>query len=205
MSLTWVMCLAVAAAPVRYLALGDSFTAGTAVAATDAFPAQVATQLEAAGVPVVVENLAVAGFTTDDLLARELPRAAAFKPTLVTVAIGANDLVRQPGEERYRGQLRRIFAQVAKLHARVVVLPQPDWSVAPVARRFGTPEELRGQIERMNQILREEAQAVGAVYLDLWAGNVAASAQGHFAPDGLHPDATVYATWAKAIVAARGK
>lgn len=205
MGLTFALSLLLAAAPappVRYLALGDSFTAGTALPKADSFPSQVGTLLERAGRSVTVRNLAVAGFTTDDLIAQELPAAAEFKPTLVTVAIGANDLVRQPGEERYRLQVRRILEAVASLGAVVLVLPQPDWSVAPVAARFGTPAQLRAQIERMNQILAEEAKAHGARFLDLWPGNVDAARKGRFAPDGLHPDATVYATWAQAIVAA---
>ncbi len=205
---TAVLCSLLAAAPapsappVRYLALGDSFTAGTALPKEESFPEQLAALLKRGGREVSLLNPAVAGFTTDDLIARELPLVADFKPTLITVAIGANDLVRQPGEDRYRQQVRRILKAVSGLGATVVVLPQPDWSVAPVAAQFGTPAQLRAQIERMNQILAEEAKARGARFLDLWAGNVRASQEGHFASDGLHPDATVYAAWSKAIAAA---
>ncbi len=82
-----------AASFIRYLALGDSFTAGTGSTPADAFPVRLAERLRARGVPVTLENLGVNGYTTDDLVARELPRLVPFAPTMVTLAIGANDLV----------------------------------------------------------------------------------------------------------------
>src|SRR5439155_22432520 len=43
---------------------------------------------------------------SSDLIARELPRVGPFAPTLVTLAVGANDLVRGGTAERYRAQVR---------------------------------------------------------------------------------------------------
>lgn len=58
-----------------------------------------------------------------------MPRVARFAPTLVTLAVGANDLVRGASIERYRAQVRRIFAAVLAAgvkNDRIVALPQPD-------------------------------------------------------------------------------
>src|SRR5947209_16956410 len=98
---------------IRYLALGDSFTIGTGITPDKAFPAMLAARWRTAGHGVELLNPAVNGYTTDDLIARELPHVPVFKPTFVTLLIGANDIVRGGSDDkRYRGQLRRIYAQL---------------------------------------------------------------------------------------------
>src|SRR5579872_804859 len=80
----------------RYLALGDSYTIGTGASdPSRSWPSIIAARLESeGGRPVELVNPAVNGFTTDDLIEHELPYLARFKPQLVTVLIGVNDLVR---------------------------------------------------------------------------------------------------------------
>jgi lysophospholipase L1-like esterase len=187
---------------VRYLALGDSFTIGTGSRPSESFPARLADRLRARGTAVVVENLGVNGFTTDDLIARELPRVAPFAPTLVTLAIGANDLVRGSPVARYRSQVRRIFAAVLAAGvpaSRVIVLPQPEWSRSPVAADFGDPRDLGAQIEAYNEVLRAEAAAVGARWIDLSPRMRQEAEAGMVAKDGLHPAARAYDEWAEAL------
>jgi lysophospholipase L1-like esterase len=190
---------------VRYLALGDSFTAGTGSRPSEAFPARLADRLRARGTAVVVENLGVNGFTTDDLIARELPRVAPFSPTLVTLAIGANDLVRGSPIARYRSQVRRILAAVLATGvpaARVLVLPQPDWARSPVAADFGDPRDIAAQIEAYNEVLRAEAAAAGARWIDLYPRMRQEAEAGMVAGDGLHPAARAYDEWAEALAGA---
>ena len=73
------------------------------------------------------------GYTAEDLIRDELPLVASFQPTLVTLLIGANDIVRGSTEDRYREQLRLIHERLDAdaSDARVIALPQPDWSLAP--------------------------------------------------------------------------
>src|SRR5258708_4271610 len=79
---------------IRYLALGDSFTIGTGTTPDKAFPAVLAGKWREAGRTVELLNPAVNGHTTDDLIVKQLPHVAVFKPTLVTLLIGATDIVR---------------------------------------------------------------------------------------------------------------
>jgi acyl-CoA thioesterase-1 len=189
-----------AAAPsVRYLALGDSFTIGTGSPQEASFPARLSERLRARGAVVTLRNLGVNGYRTDELLAREAPEIAAFHPTLVTLAIGANDLVNDSAPERYRAQVRRIFAELEAArvpHARVLVLPQPDWSRSVVADSFGDRSKIHAMIQDFNAILREEAQAWGAHYVDLWPLMETQAQAGLIARDGLHPSAPAYEAWA---------
>ena len=186
----------------RYLALGDSFTIGTGTTPAQSFPAVLVERWKADGRTVALTNPAVNGYTTDDLIARELPLAATVKPALVTVLIGANDIVRGEAPERYRGQLQRIYAGLAAAGVpgrALVALPQPDWARSPAAAPFGRPAELRATIEAFNQIAKEEVERAGGRYIDLFPLMRRQAAAGMLAPDGLHPSAAAYAEWADAL------
>jgi lysophospholipase L1-like esterase len=186
----------------RYLALGDSFTIGTGTTPAQSFPAVLVDRWKAAGRTVGLTNPAVNGYTTNDLIARELPLAATVKPTLVTMLIGANDVVRGGAAERYRAQLQRIYAGLgaAGVPGRALVaLPQPDWAGSPAAAPFGRPAELRATIEAFNQIAKEEVERAGGRYIDLFPLMRRQADAGMLAPDGLHPSAAAQAEWAAAL------
>jgi acyl-CoA thioesterase I len=106
--------------------------------------------------------------------------------------------VRGRGPDAYRANLKKIFAALPP-KARVVALPQPDWSKSPVAEAFGDPAELQAQIVSYNEILRQEAKAAGARYLDLWPLMRKQADARKVASDGLHPSATAHLEWAEAL------
>lgn len=189
--------------PFRYLALGDSFTIGTGSPESLNFPSQLAGLLRQRGRVVRLENVAVNGYSTRELIRDELPALEAFKPTHVTLAVGANDLVRGGGPKEYRARLKQIFARLKAAGlsgSRLLVLPQPDWSQAPIAEAFGDRDALRARIEAYNGILAEETKAAGGVWVDLWPLMVEQGAARLFASDGLHPHQKAYTAWAQALV-----
>jgi acyl-CoA thioesterase I len=190
------------APPIRYLALGDSFTAGTGSKPADAFPVRLAARLRARGTLVTLENLGVNGYTTDDLVAHELPALKSFAPTVVTLAIGANDLVQNGALERYRAHVRGILASILAAGvppSGLFVLPQPDWSRSPAAAAFGDPRSLGARIEAYNEALRAEATAVGARWVDLGPTMRRQADERVVASDGLHPAARAYDEWAEEL------
>jgi acyl-CoA thioesterase-1 len=185
----------------RYLALGDSFTIGTGTTPDRSFPAVLVNRWWDAGIECDLRNPAVNGFTTDDLIRDELPLVEAYRPDLVTVLIGANDIVAGVTEQRYRAQLRRIHERVragAPTAARYG-LPQPDWSLTPAGSSFGDVARLAKTIERFNEIAREEVERAGGAYVDIFPLMREQMRNGMTAPDGLHPSAEAYAEWAAAL------
>lgn len=193
------------AAETRYLALGDSFTAGTGATLQTSFPARLTAKWASAGRAVTLENVAVNGYTTGKLIDVELPALASFSPTFVTLAIGANDIVHGSTEAAYRAALQSIFAAIASASvplANVVALPQPDWSRSPVAGSFGDRATLAASIATFNAALADEAKRAGARYVDLTPTMNAQIDAGHIAPDGLHPSAEAYDAWAAALMSA---
>jgi lysophospholipase L1-like esterase len=186
----------------RWLALGDSFTIGTGVGADRAFPAILVRRWAARGIRCDLVNPSVNGYTTDDLIREELPLARDLRPTLVTVLIGANDIVRGSEERRYRAQLARILVELstAGIDLRAIRgLPQPDWSRAPAAAAYGAARAIAATIERYNAIAREEVERPGGTYIDIFPLMRSQAERGMVAADGLHPSAEAHAEWAAAL------
>ncbi|HMV65847.1 MAG TPA: SGNH/GDSL hydrolase family protein [Myxococcota bacterium] len=192
-----LLTLALAAAPPRYVALGDSFTIGTGSRPEQAFPARLAARWSC---PVTVANPARNGFTTQDLLDHELTELTGA--SLITLAIGANDIVRGASDDAYRRQIGRIYDALAAAGVpagRVWAIPQPDWSRSPVAAAFGDPAALHTRIDTFNTILREVSTARGARWVDLTPLLAQQAERGMIAGDGLHPSAEAYDAWAAAL------
>lgn len=194
----------------RYLALGDSFTIGTGTTPDRSFPAMLVMRWWDAGTECDLRNPAVNGYTTDDLIREELPLALAYAPNLVTVLIGANDIVaalRDAGalgaraEERYTRQLRRIHERIAADAPKAARfgLPQPDWSLTAAGASFGDPAKIAQAIESFNRIARDEVERAGGAYIDIFPLMLEQMRKGMTAPDGLHPSAAAYAEWAAAL------
>jgi lysophospholipase L1-like esterase len=182
------------AAGARYLALGDSFTIGTGSTPAEAYPARL-TAFVSCGVEL--RNAGVNGYTTDDVIAEELPELARFTPTFVTLAIGANDIVQGRTRDEYRAHVRQILAAVKAAGVRrIVSLPQPDWSLSPAARDFGEPPAIHARIVDANAILRDETLAAGGAFVDLFPLMEEQARAGMLARDGLHPSAAAYGAWA---------
>ena len=187
--------------PERFLALGDSFTIGTGTTPDRSFPAVLVRLWTESGRSVVLSNPAVNGYTTDDLIDAELPLVASFRPTLVTLLIGANDIVQGSSDDRYHRQLRAIHERIRTdaPDARVIALPQPDWSLSPAGAGFGDLVAIARKIERFNELARSEAEHARAVWIDLFPLMRDQGRKEMFASDGLHPSPEAYAEWAREL------
>jgi lysophospholipase L1-like esterase len=197
-------CTSMPAAPhARYLALGDSYTIGESVAASERFPVQLAKQL-AIGEP---EIIARTGWTTDELNAA-IDAAKPHGPyDLVTLLIGVNNQYRGRDAEQYRQEfaalLQRAIGFAGGNAKHVVVVSIPDWGVSPFAEGRDRAKIGR-EIDLFNAINREETQRAGARYADITP--VSRREKTLVAPDGLHPSGAMYGEWVKVIAdAMKGK
>jgi len=178
---------------IRYLALGDSYTIGTGLEhASQNFTSLLARRLtEGTGVEVTLVNLGVNGYTTTDLIREELPVARRSAPELVSILIGANDVVQGSDDATYRTRLTQIYETVKSLGlraARVLAVSVPDFSPLPGAAPFGTPSHLRARIDAINDIARSQAASRGFQYVDITAiSRETNRGDGWLAGDGLHP------------------
>ena len=178
---------------IRYLALGDSYTIGTGLEdEAHNFPSLLARRLtEETGYEVIAVNLGVNGYTTADLIREELPVARKAQPELVTILIGANDVVQRVEEDTYRARLTQIYEALKELGLpaeRVLAVSIPDFSPLPGAAPFGSPPDLRARIEAFNDVARDEARRRAFRYADISAISRETNGDdGWLAGDGLHP------------------
>jgi lysophospholipase L1-like esterase len=155
------------------------------------------------GRKVEVTNPAVNGFTTLDLVDKELAYVKRLKPDLITILIGVNDLVRGRETGQYRASLVTIYDEVAALHlpsGRTLVISIPNWSVVPAARQYGDPEQIRHLTDTFNDIACEEAGARDFKWVDITAASISGlGSAGWISSDDLHPGDTQYSAWAEVI------
>jgi lysophospholipase L1-like esterase len=177
---------------IRYLALGDSISQGKGSPdfETAAFPARLAERWRAAGRTVVLKNLGVPHFTAADVIARELPEIAPFKPTLITLQVGSNDIATKVPIDTYRAQVRTILEAATRSGARVIVLGQNEWWRSPEGKGYGGTAAKR---DAFDAVLFEETRAArGAELVDLRLLYRQQADQRLWAEDGIHPTAAAY-------------
>jgi lysophospholipase L1-like esterase len=173
---------------ILYVALGDSFTAGTGCAAGDAWPDRLARGLRAGNPQLALRNLALEGATSADVLA-QLPEAVQLEPDLVTVVCGANDVLRstRPDVDAYERRLSSIFGhlQEANPAVRIVTATAPErWDFLAFGPR--TRARVERDVARVNGATRAAAAAHGVPWLEV-AGHPGLGLGENFSADGLHP------------------
>jgi acyl-CoA thioesterase I len=188
--------------PLRYVALGDSYTIGTSVVPGERWPNQLIAReprLE------LVANLGVNGFTSRDVIDVDLPQLPALRPELVTLLIGVNDVVQGIAAATYRRNVATILdSLVREVRAdHVVVVTTPDYTVTPAGADYGDPATQSGAVRRNNAINSELAAALGIAVVDIYDVSLrAAEDRSLVADDGLHPSGAQYALWVERIAPA---
>jgi lysophospholipase L1-like esterase len=189
-------------APVRYLALGDSYTIGESVAEEARWPAQLAAGLRERGVPVAEPRyIATTGWTTDELSAAMDAAEPLGQWDFVSLLIGVNNQYRGRDVAEYRrefaGLLARAIALAGDRPGRVLVLSIPDWGVTPFARDSGRDRaRIAAELDAYNAAAAEECAARGVAFVDITPASRSPGDQpDRIADDGLHPSARAYADW----------
>ncbi len=195
----------------RYVALGDSYTIGTSVAAADRWPDRLVRAVkepDGAERLQLVANLAVNGWTSGDVIRAQLPELERLRPEFASLLIGVNDVVQGVPEATYRANVEVILdALLARLPAnRTVVVTTPDYTVTPAGADYGDPVTQRAGIVRNNAVLIAAAVARQIIVVDVFdLSERAADDPSLVAPDGLHPSGAQYALWVERIApVARG-
>ena len=187
------------AEPLRYVALGDSYTIGTSVAEADRWPNQLAARLPQLA---LAGNLGVNGFTSRDLIEVELPRVASLRPDVVSVLIGVNDVVQAVPSDAYRANVADILDELLEtLPAnRILMVTTPDYTVTPSGADYGDPAQQSAGIRENNAIITGLARARGIAVVDIYDLSLrAARDRTLVASDGLHPSGAQYALWVERI------
>jgi acyl-CoA thioesterase-1 len=185
----------------RYVALGDSYTIGTAVAlASQRWPDQLVARL--GGSLDLVANLGVNGFTSRDVIDVELPQLAGLAPGFASLLVGVNDVVQGVPAAEFEANAAAILEALLNWlpPARIVTAATPDYTVTPQGTAYGDPVIQSAGIRRNNAILERLAVDREIAYVDTFDLSLqAATDRGLVAEDGLHPSGKQYALWVDRI------
>ncbi len=193
------------AEPMRYVALGDSYTVGAGVEAKDAWPSQLVRRLNEDGIEIeLTANLARSGWTAQQAIDRQLPQLEKLKPDFVTVLIGVNDWIREGiSSLDFQRRLRTLLDGVQEKLSRpgnLLLVGIPDFSCSPRGSTWGFGKSAVNGLKRLNKIIRAEAKARGLPYVGLFdLSQTLCKEAGMFAEDDLHPSAKQYALWLDSV------
>lgn len=169
-----------------FVAIGDSFTAGTDPAAP-AFPDLVAAQLPGWR----YENLAVGGARARDVRAGQVDLALALRPDLVSVICGANDVVRttRPDVEGFVADFEEILLRLRSALPAASIVTATYPSVAQfLPLRARTRARVTSGLTAVNATIRSASARRGAVCIEL-ADHPGRGERANYAADGFHPSA----------------
>ncbi len=190
------------AAPLTYVALGDSYTIGTGIKARNRWPNQLVRALWPDVSLDLVANLGVNGKTSSELIDEQLPRLDSLEAGFVTLLIGVNDVYQGGDAETYRQNVRTILDDLlGRLPAtRILVVSIPDYTLTPEGGTRADAAAQSSEIERFNDILREETLARDIRWVDISAvADRVPDDPSLVAQDGLHPSGKQYAGWVELI------
>lgn len=189
----------------KYLALGDSYTIGQSVAASERFPAQVQQQLVQQNIPLyIVEYIATTGFTTLNLQSAINSQNPQGPYDVVSLLIGVNDQYQTHDTTNYRNRFASLLSKTISLAGnrkeRVFILSIPDYSVTPFVPT-ANKAQVSKEIDWFNTINYEVAQYFGVSYTNITpSSREAATNTSLIANDGLHPSGLEYKKWAAMLV-----
>jgi lysophospholipase L1-like esterase len=192
------------ALPIRFLALGDSYTIGEAVRPEEGWPYQL---VKCAGVhsirmkaPMIIART---GWTTGDLIDGIRHAYPHGHFGLVSLLIGVNNLYRGWPLETFRTEFRALLGTALGFAGHkataTVVLSIPDWGATPFAEGRDR-DQISRTTDEFNGVCRNEAHAKNVHYVDVTGiSRKGLDDPGLLATDGLHPSGRMYALWAEAV------
>ena len=191
--------------PIRYVAVGDSYTVATGIEEKDSLPFQLTQKLKSAGIKInLIEVLGMRGATSQQTLNEVMPLLNNLEPEFVTLLIGVNDWIREGiSSSKFRTRIKSLIDKIQSN------LPPPkkrllitirDFACSPQKKNWGYGKSATNGITRLNKILKTEAALRELVIVDIYPLSQNLCSQvGMFSDDGIHPSALQYSKWVDLI------
>lgn len=190
-----------------YLALGDSYTIGEGVNATERWPVQLVEMINSSSINVHLDQphiIAQTGWNTQALSnAMDAANIDQEQYDLVSLLIGVNNQYQGLSLEQYAAQftvlLERAIAIADGNVDRVFVVSIPDYGYTPFG--VNNQDQISLQLAAFNQTCLEITEAAGVRHYDItpisqqWPG-----VEGLIASDNLHPSGYQYELWVNSFV-----
>ncbi|MCX8491796.1 MAG: SGNH/GDSL hydrolase family protein [Cyclobacteriaceae bacterium] len=203
LTLFYCMDAQMVSTPIKYLALGDSYTIGESVSEPERWPNQLVDSMAKKGIQIGKPTIiATTGWCTDDL--RNAMNNAHLKNEyeLVSLLIGVNNQYQGKSSSIYASEFEELLKWAVQLargkKQRVFVVSIPDYGFTP----FGKPKqgEISKAIDEFNEINAQITYKYGIRYFNITdISRDGLSDPSWIATDGLHPSGKMYAHWVELI------
>lgn len=192
------------ATPVKFLALGDSYTIGESVAEDERWPELLAAALRSAGVTIEKPKIiATTGWRTDQLKAAILSSGTPDDYNLVSLLIGVNNQYQKRSDEEYEPEFIELLDMAVKKaggdKSKVFVVSIPDYGYTP----FGQPKqkEISQALDEFNEVNKEITLARGIAYFNITEiSREGLKNPALVAADRLHPSGAMYKLWVEEML-----
>lgn len=190
---------------IRYLPLGDSYTICTGASQNQSWPYLLSGHLNDGGLTCkLLDNPARNGYTTQNLIDRELPLLKELKPDFVTLLIGVNDWVRDVPKVTFDKNLVYILNEIQKAlpdKSKIILVTIPDFGVTPTGKDYSNGRNISTGVAEFNAIIKLEAKKRNLPLVDIFElTKKMGTDESLVAKDGLHPSAKEYAVWETLIL-----
>ncbi len=143
------------------------------------------------------------GWTTQDLIDKELSIYESSDPDFATLLIGVNDWVQGVDEETFRKNLKIIIDRMQNglpNKQNMILITIPDFSATPTGKRYDIDRKATEGIARFNSIIEKEGAARNIPVVDIYPITQKMKNDPSLVnPDGLHPSRKEYALWTDEI------
>ena len=190
--------------PIRYVAIGDSYTVATGIEEKDSWPSQLTQKLKSAGIEInLIEILGMKGATSQQTLNEVMPLLKNLKPAFITLLIGVNDWIREGiSSSKFKIRIKNLIDGIQSNlpPKKLLLITIPDFSCSPQKKNWGYGKSATNGITRLNKILKTEAALRDLVIVDIYPLSQNLCSQvGMFSDDGVHPSALQYSKWVDLI------
>lgn len=186
-----------------YVAMGDSTVEGVGASSNDkTFPALIRDFLRSEYKNTSFYNLGRRGVLVKDLLRYQIDEAIALRPDLISISIGANNVMRGGRISTFEKDLRSLFKRLtSETSATIIINNIPDFSAA---RKIIKPVRFfyAFRARKFNEVIKRVSDEYRVIHVDLYNNSrfVFNNYPEFVSSDGLHPSDLGYAVWANIII-----
>ncbi|MEM9053215.1 MAG: SGNH/GDSL hydrolase family protein [Bacteroidota bacterium] len=188
-----------------YLALGDSYTIGTALPdSSEAYPIQLVERLNEDSLleGTTPDIVAFGGWRTDQLINGIDTAELNDSYTIVSLLIGVNNQFQNRPDSVYALEFEELLQTAIQFasgeSSNVFVLSIPDYGVTPFGNNYPNASE---EVDQFNDTNREITENYEISYFNItYISRLAENDLSLLAPDNLHPSGEMYTLWVEEII-----
>ncbi|OAB39545.1 SGNH/GDSL hydrolase family protein [Paenibacillus glacialis] len=183
----------------HFVALGDSFTEGIGDEVEGAeLKSWVAYFAQKYTPELKYSNLAKRGLVTKEIRLKQLEKAIALQPDLVSLIAGANDILKgRWNRNEYKNEMELMVDSLSKSGASIIIANLPDFTV-----RLPLPMEqkqlLKEQLLEANEVIQSLSNEYKLYHIDCW-NHPMANDHTLWSKDLIHPNSRGYREIAEMI------